>query len=107
MSGTAGGWWRGKTTPAKVETYTRWSFHFFAVIEEILSQQFKLELADLWIPSKDLLVGRLFLEKRQQILHGQLPIGKLRPASAIDDGDRLGVGVHPYRPSIYGLIVPN
>ncbi|MFD4604054.1 sensor histidine kinase [Streptomyces sp. NPDC058464] len=33
MSGAAGGWWRGKTTPAKVETYTRWSFHFFAVIE--------------------------------------------------------------------------
>ncbi|WP_316771329.1 sensor histidine kinase [Streptomyces sasae] len=32
MSGAAG-WWRGKTTPAKVETYTRWSFHFFAVIE--------------------------------------------------------------------------
>ncbi|WP_189187283.1 sensor histidine kinase [Streptomyces albiflavescens] len=28
-----GGWWRGKSTPAKVETYTRWSFHFFAVIE--------------------------------------------------------------------------
>lgn len=27
------GWWRGKSTPAKVETYTRWSFHFFAVIE--------------------------------------------------------------------------
>ncbi|MFJ8488587.1 sensor histidine kinase [Streptomyces sp. NPDC094038] len=33
MSGAAGGWWREKTTPAKVETYTRWSFHFFAVIE--------------------------------------------------------------------------
>jgi two-component system sensor histidine kinase DesK len=33
MSGAAGGWWRGKTTPAKVETYTRWSFHFFAVVE--------------------------------------------------------------------------
>ncbi|MET9083836.1 histidine kinase [Streptomyces sp. NPDC004237] len=32
MSG-AGAWWRGKTTPAKVETYTRWSFHFFAVVE--------------------------------------------------------------------------
>ncbi|MEW2396668.1 histidine kinase [Streptomyces sp. NPDC046862] len=32
MSGT-GGWWRRKSTPAKVETYTRWSFHFFAVIE--------------------------------------------------------------------------
>ncbi|MFG3024844.1 sensor histidine kinase [Streptomyces sp. NPDC048254] len=32
MSG-AGGWWREKTTPAKVETYTRWSFHFFAVVE--------------------------------------------------------------------------
>ncbi|WP_217546111.1 sensor histidine kinase [Streptomyces sp. GbtcB6] len=32
MSG-AGAWWRGKTTPAKVETYTRWSFHFFAVAE--------------------------------------------------------------------------
>ncbi|GGS91743.1 MULTISPECIES: sensor histidine kinase [Streptomyces] len=28
-----GGWWRGKTTPAKVETYTRWSFHFIALIE--------------------------------------------------------------------------
>ncbi|MFE1249646.1 sensor histidine kinase [Streptomyces sp. NPDC058735] len=28
-----GGWWRRKTTPAKVETYTRWSFHFFAVME--------------------------------------------------------------------------
>ncbi|MFD0315962.1 sensor histidine kinase [Streptomyces flavalbus] len=31
--GGAGGWWRGKSTPAQVETYTRWSFHFFAVIE--------------------------------------------------------------------------
>ncbi|MGW3629106.1 sensor histidine kinase [Streptomyces sp. NPDC005122] len=28
-----GGWWLGKSTPAKVETYTRWSFHFFALIE--------------------------------------------------------------------------
>ncbi|WP_329223898.1 histidine kinase [Streptomyces sp. NBC_01485] len=28
-----GGWWRQKSTPAKVETYTRWSFHFFAVAE--------------------------------------------------------------------------
>ncbi|MBG0854144.1 sensor histidine kinase [Streptomyces spinoverrucosus] len=28
-----GRWWRRKSTPAKVETYTRWSFHFFAVIE--------------------------------------------------------------------------
>ncbi|MGP4048713.1 sensor histidine kinase [Streptomyces sp. 2A115] len=28
-----GAWWHGKSTPAKVETYTRWSFHFFAVIE--------------------------------------------------------------------------
>ncbi|MFE9172017.1 sensor histidine kinase [Streptomyces kebangsaanensis] len=27
------GWWRGKSTPAKVETYTRWSFHSFAVVE--------------------------------------------------------------------------
>ncbi|MFI9150690.1 sensor histidine kinase [Streptomyces sp. NPDC053367] len=27
------GWWREKSTPAKVETYTRWSFHFFGVIE--------------------------------------------------------------------------
>ncbi len=26
-------WWRGKSTPAKVETYTRWSFHFFSVVE--------------------------------------------------------------------------
>lgn len=28
-----GSWWRRKSTPAKVETYTRWSFHFFAVTE--------------------------------------------------------------------------
>lgn len=28
-----GGWWRSKSTPAKVETYTRSTFHFFAVIE--------------------------------------------------------------------------
>ena len=28
-----GSWWRGKSTPAKVETYTRGSFHFFAVME--------------------------------------------------------------------------
>ncbi|MFF2386694.1 histidine kinase [Streptomyces sp. NPDC058108] len=34
MSGP-GGWWRGKSTPAKVETYTRWSFHFFALIEVV------------------------------------------------------------------------
>ncbi|MFH8444730.1 sensor histidine kinase [Streptomyces sp. NPDC018026] len=27
------GWWRVKSTPEKVETYTRWSFHFFGVIE--------------------------------------------------------------------------
>ncbi|MET9253839.1 sensor histidine kinase [Streptomyces sp. NPDC003717] len=27
------GWWRRKSTPAKVETYTRWSFYFFGVIE--------------------------------------------------------------------------
>ncbi|GLW51227.1 histidine kinase [Streptomyces sp. NBRC 14336] len=26
-------WWRGKSTPAKVETYTRGSFHFFVVTE--------------------------------------------------------------------------
>ncbi|PZT70534.1 sensor histidine kinase [Streptomyces sp. SW4] len=27
------GWWRRKSTPEKVETYTRWSFHFFGVSE--------------------------------------------------------------------------
>lgn len=27
------GWWRSKSTPAKVETYTRWSFHAFGVAE--------------------------------------------------------------------------
>ncbi|MEU3981394.1 histidine kinase [Streptomyces sp. NPDC026672] len=32
MSGP-GGWWHRKSTPAKVETYTRWSFHSFAVME--------------------------------------------------------------------------
>jgi two-component system sensor histidine kinase DesK len=26
-------WWRGKSTPAKLETYTRWSFHLFLLIE--------------------------------------------------------------------------
>ncbi|MFG3717524.1 sensor histidine kinase [Streptomyces massasporeus] len=30
---TPGRWWRHKTTPEKVESYTRWSFHFFAVME--------------------------------------------------------------------------
>jgi two-component system sensor histidine kinase DesK len=34
MSGS-GDWWRRKSTPAKVETYTRWSFHFFAVVEVV------------------------------------------------------------------------
>ncbi|GAA2650948.1 histidine kinase [Streptomyces vastus] len=29
----AGTWWRGKSTPAKVETYTRWSFHFLSFVE--------------------------------------------------------------------------
>lgn len=28
-----GSWWRKKSTPAKVETYTRWSFHLFALLE--------------------------------------------------------------------------
>ncbi|MER6955972.1 histidine kinase [Streptomyces sp. NPDC000618] len=28
-----GGWWRQKSTPAKFETYTRCSFHFFGVTE--------------------------------------------------------------------------
>ncbi|MFF3848706.1 sensor histidine kinase [Streptomyces sp. NPDC002328] len=31
--GRAGGWWGRKSTPAKVETYTRWTFHFFALVE--------------------------------------------------------------------------
>ncbi|MFI6377472.1 sensor histidine kinase [Streptomyces sp. NPDC050546] len=29
----AGTWWRGKSTPAKVETYTRWSFHTLVVVQ--------------------------------------------------------------------------
>ena len=28
-----GGWWRRQSKPEKVETYTRWSFHLFAVVE--------------------------------------------------------------------------
>ncbi|MFI1481414.1 sensor histidine kinase [Streptomyces sp. NPDC020747] len=28
-----GAWWRAQSTPAKVETYTRWSFHTFALVE--------------------------------------------------------------------------
>ncbi|MGY3202700.1 sensor histidine kinase [Streptomyces sp. TE5632] len=31
--GGPGGWWGSKSTPAKVETYTRWSFHSFALVE--------------------------------------------------------------------------
>lgn len=31
--GRPSGWWRGKSTPAKVETYTRWSFHVFSLLE--------------------------------------------------------------------------
>lgn len=31
-----GRWWRRKSTPAKVETYTRWSFHSFGVVEVLL-----------------------------------------------------------------------
>ncbi|MFF4491336.1 sensor histidine kinase [Streptomyces sp. NPDC001544] len=32
-TGRPAGWWRRKSTPEKVETYTRWSLHLFAVIE--------------------------------------------------------------------------
>ncbi|MGW7259786.1 sensor histidine kinase [Streptomyces sp. NPDC054834] len=32
-TGRPAGWWRRKSTPEKVETYTRWSFHLFGVIE--------------------------------------------------------------------------
>ncbi|MFI8307570.1 sensor histidine kinase [Streptomyces sp. NPDC085927] len=28
-----GRWWRRKSTPAKVEAYTRWSFHFMVLVE--------------------------------------------------------------------------
>ncbi|CAL9482424.1 sensor histidine kinase [Streptomyces sp. DH-12] len=31
--GSPGGWWGRKSTPAKVETYTRWSFYFIALSE--------------------------------------------------------------------------
>ncbi|MFC9686356.1 sensor histidine kinase [Streptomyces sp. NPDC056948] len=31
-----GRWWRRKTTPEKVETYTRWSFQSFAVFEFVM-----------------------------------------------------------------------
>lgn len=27
------GWWRGKSTLTKIETYTRWSFHTFPFVE--------------------------------------------------------------------------
>ncbi|MET7485115.1 histidine kinase [Streptomyces sp. NPDC005538] len=33
IPGSSGGWWGRKSTPGKIETYTRWSFHLFAVIE--------------------------------------------------------------------------
>ncbi|MGX9886609.1 sensor histidine kinase [Streptomyces sp. NPDC002276] len=29
----SGGWWGRKSTPGKVETYTRWTFHFFVLVE--------------------------------------------------------------------------
>ncbi|MGW4735001.1 sensor histidine kinase [Streptomyces shenzhenensis] len=31
--GDRNGWWRRKSTPAKIDTYTRWSFHSFSVAE--------------------------------------------------------------------------
>lgn len=31
--GNGHGWWRRKSTPGKVETYTRWSFHSFSAME--------------------------------------------------------------------------
>lgn len=27
------GWWRNRSSAGKVELYTRWSFHFFVLIE--------------------------------------------------------------------------
>lgn len=33
MRAVGRGWWGRKSTPGKVETYTRWTFHFFAVFE--------------------------------------------------------------------------
>ncbi|WNM36225.1 histidine kinase [Streptomyces sp. Li-HN-5-11] len=33
VSGRPAGWWRRKSTPAKVEAYTRWSFHLFGLVE--------------------------------------------------------------------------
>ncbi|MFI7408076.1 sensor histidine kinase [Streptomyces sp. NPDC049627] len=32
----AGGWWRRKSTPAKFETYVRWSFHSLAAVEVLM-----------------------------------------------------------------------
>ncbi|MFG2778252.1 sensor histidine kinase [Streptomyces prunicolor] len=33
MRAAGRGWWGRKSTPGKVETYTRWTFHFFALLE--------------------------------------------------------------------------
>ncbi|CAL9508229.1 sensor histidine kinase [Streptomyces griseomycini] len=35
--GRPGGWWGRKSTPAKVETYTRWSFHSLALVELLVA----------------------------------------------------------------------
>ncbi|CAL9505360.1 hypothetical protein SUDANB176_03535 [Streptomyces sp. enrichment culture] len=35
--GRPGGWWGRKSTPAKVETYTRWSFHSLALVELVVA----------------------------------------------------------------------
>ncbi|KOT31256.1 histidine kinase [Streptomyces caelestis] len=49
--GRPGGWWGRKSTPAKIETYTRWSFHFICLSE----------LAAIGLPAFGRVGGRLAL----------------------------------------------
>ncbi|WP_128377371.1 sensor histidine kinase [Streptomyces cavernae] len=43
-----GAWWREQSTPQKVETYTRWSFHSFVLIE--IASFGLAAFANLWTP---------------------------------------------------------
>ena len=64
------------------------SQHFLGVVAVVLSQKVELQLAYLWIPAEYLLIRRGCLEKGEQVLHGQLPVGELRSPAAILTFDR-------------------
>ncbi|WP_435284546.1 sensor histidine kinase [Streptomyces koelreuteriae] len=52
-----GGWWRRKTTPEKVETYTRWSFQSFAVTEFVMVGLMAVVPLGMWLGAGLLLMS--------------------------------------------------